>query len=124
MTGAPGGMPTLTLAAAPGGGPRNPGEERLDRALLRALLLALVEEGRRFAATPDGDRWRHVLAGASAAREGRALWTAAGLDQFMTGADRGPGSPRAMAEDVAELLAAEESPRDARPLRFAVSARG
>jgi hypothetical protein len=117
-------IPTLTLAAAPGRGPRDAGQERLDRALLRALLLALVEEGRRFAATPDGDRWRHVLSGASAAREGRWLWTAAGLDQFLTGADRGPGSPRAMADDLLALLAAQESPPDARPLRFAVSPRG
>lgn len=118
------GMPTLTLAAAPGGAAPDPGGERMDRALVRAMLLALVEEGRRFAATPDGDRWRRVLAGASAAREGRALWTAAGLDQFLTGADRGPGSPRAMADDLLALVAAEASPRDARPLRFAVAAGG
>ena len=118
------GMPTLTIAAAHARGPRDTDGERLDRALLRALLLALVEEGRRFAATPDGDRWRHVLAGASAAREGRALWTAAGLDQFLTGADLGPGSPRAMAEDLLALAAAQEAPRDARPLRFAVAPRG
>ena len=125
VTGAPGGMPDADAspprparAAGPGAGSAWTGR------CSRALLLALVEEGRRFAATPDGDRWRHVLAGASAAREGRALWTAAGLDQFLTGADRGPGSPRAMAEDILALLAAEEPPRDARPLRFAVAARG
>jgi hypothetical protein len=104
------GIPTLTLASAPGRGPRDAGDDRVDRALLRALLLALVEEGRRFAATPSGDRWRHVLSGASAAREGRALWTAAGLDRFLTGADRGPDSPRAMADDLQALLAAEEAP--------------
>ncbi|MGE0026630.1 MAG: hypothetical protein AB7O78_19490 [Thermoleophilia bacterium] len=113
------GMPTLTLAAAPAGAADDGGGDRVDRALARALLLALVEEGRRFAATPEGDRWRRVLAGASAAREGRALWTAAGLDQFLTGADRGPGSPRAMAHDL-QALAAEPSPPGARPLRFAV----
>ncbi len=116
-------MPTLTLAAAPAGGSRD-ADERMDRALLRALLLALVEEGRRFAATPDGDRWRRVLAGASTAREGRVLWAAAGLDQFLTGADRGPGSPRAMAEDLEALAAAEAPPGEARPLRFAVAAGG
>lgn len=115
------GMPTLTLAAAPAGASRD-GGERVDRALLRALLLALVEEGRRFAATPDGDRWRRVLAGASTAREGRVLWTAAGLDHFLTGADRGPGSPRAMADDLQALVAAHAPPADARPLRFAVAA--
>ncbi len=114
-------IPTLTLAAAPGRGPRDPAGERLDRALLRALLLALVEEGRRFATTPDGDRWRHVLAGASTAREGRALWTAAGLDQFLAGADRGPGSPRAMAEDLLALVDAQEPQRGGRPLKFAVA---
>ena len=118
------GMPTLTLDAAPAGGRGDLAEERVDRALLRALLLALVEEGRRFAATPDGDRWRRVLAGASAAREGRVLWAAAGLDQFLTGADRGPGSPRAMAGDLLALADAEAAPPDARPLRFAVVAGG
>ena len=118
------GMPTLTIDAAPPGGPPDPGGERVDRALLRAMLLALVEEGRRFAATPQGERWRRVLAGASAAREGRALWTAAGLDQFLTGADRGPGSPRAMADDLLALVAAQAPPADASPLRFAVAAGG
>jgi hypothetical protein len=117
-------VPTLTLGAPPAGGPRDADGEGVDRVLLRALLLALVEEGRRFAATPDGDRWRRVLAGASAAREGRVLWTAAGLDQFLTGADRGPGSPRAMARDLLALAAPAPPPRDARPLRFAVAADG
>jgi hypothetical protein len=116
-------MPTLSLAAAPAARPRDPAAERVDRALLRALLLALVEEGRRFAATPEGDRWRRVLAGASTAREGRVLWAAAGLDQFLTGADRGPESPRAMAADLLALAAAGEG-RDDRPLRFAVAAGG
>jgi hypothetical protein len=116
------GMPTLTLDAQ--ALPPDPAGERMDRALLRAVLLALVEEGRRFAATPDGDRWRRVLAGASAGREGRVLWAAAGLDLVLTGADRGPGSPRAMADDLLALAAAQAPPPAARPLRFAVAADG
>lgn len=121
------GVPTLALDAAPAGGPPDLPGERMDRALVRALLLALVEEGRRFAATPAGDRWRQVLAGTSAAREGRVLWTAAGLDQFLTGADRGPGSPRAMAGELRTLAAAEAPPPPplhTPPLRFAVAAGG
>ena len=72
--------------------------------LARGLLRALLAEGRRFARTPPGARWRHVLGQSSLAREGRALWDAAGTDLFLTGADRGPGSPRAMADDILALL--------------------
>ncbi|HET6691263.1 MAG TPA: hypothetical protein VFG74_10390 [Miltoncostaeaceae bacterium] len=112
------GMPTLTLDGS--AAPPDPAGERMDRALLRVVLLALVEEGRRFAATPDGDRWRRVLAGASAAREGRVLWAAAGLDRFLTGAGDGPGSPRAMADDL-RALAAQTPPPAAPPLRLTVA---
>jgi len=99
-------LPTLRLAAAPTrpAPGADAGGDRLQRALVRGLLRALLAEGRRFARTPAGARWRHVLGQSSLAREGRALWDAAGTDLFLTGADRGPGSPRAMADDILALL--------------------
>ncbi len=106
MTGRRDGIPTLSLDRPPErDDDRGEGAgDGLERALLRGLLLALMTEGRRFAGTPAGRRWRHVLADASLVREGWALWGMAGLDMFLRGADTGPGSPRAMAEDILALL--------------------
>ena len=107
--------PTLRLARAPGPAAAAAGAgDRLDRTVMRGLLLALIAEGRRFAGTPAGARWRHVLGEGSIAREGRERWGAAGLDLFLSGADRGAGSPRAMAEDILALLAADGAPGPSR----------
>ncbi len=40
----------------------------------QALFTALVAEGRRFAQTPEGRRWRAGLAQSELVRRGRALW--------------------------------------------------
>ncbi len=110
MIARPPGPPTLRLTRAPGGDPVAAAGDRLDRAVMRGLLLALIEEGRRFAATPAGARWRRVLGEASIGREGLGRWGAAGLDLFVSGGDRGPDSPRAMADDILALLAADGPP--------------
>lgn len=106
-------LPTLSIGRAPErhAGPAEPGDEALDRALMRALLVALMAEGRRFAGTPVGRRWQQLLAESSLVRDGWTLWGSAGVDMFVRGADRGPGSPRAMAADILALLAAEEDVR-------------
>jgi hypothetical protein len=49
------------------------------------------------------------------------LWAAAGLDRFLTGAGDGPGSPRAMADDLRALAAAQAPPPAAPPLRLTVA---
>lgn len=120
------GQPVLRLATAPlrAGGVADGGGDRFERALLRGLLLALIAEGRRFAVTPAGERWRRVLGEGSLARDGRAGWGAAGLDLFLSGADRGPGSPRAMADDILALLAAEDAGSRAPGLRVTVAGAG
>ena len=40
----------------------------------QAAFFALITEGRRFAATPEGQRWRTALASSEFVRRGRALW--------------------------------------------------
>jgi hypothetical protein len=42
--------------------------------LAQALLRAFLEEGRRFAATPDGARWRERLSRSELVRRGQAVW--------------------------------------------------
>jgi len=110
---APGGLPTLSVGRVPDrrAGLGEEDGDALERALLRSLILALMAEGRRFAGTPAGRRWQNLLAESSLVREGWALWGMAGVDVFLRGADRGPGSPRAMAEDILALLGSREAPR-------------
>jgi len=40
----------------------------------QAIFSAFVAEGRRFAATPEGRRWKRALADSELVRRGRALW--------------------------------------------------
>lgn len=76
--------PCLTLAAQP---------SELQRILSAAAALvlkhpevmqdvfaALIAEGRQFAQTDDGRRWRAALAGSDLIRHGRALWESSALN--------------------------------------------
>ncbi len=49
----------------------------------RALVLSLVEEGRRFAGTPEGQLWLEGLAGSELVRRGVLIWEAYGLDLLL-----------------------------------------
>ncbi len=40
----------------------------------QAAFAALLAEGRRFATTPEGERWKAALAGSELVRRGHALW--------------------------------------------------
>lgn len=71
-------LPRLVLQA-----PSDPVVELLHRASLlllkhpvaaQAAFAALVEEGRRFAATPEGQRWKAALERSELAWRGHALW--------------------------------------------------
>jgi hypothetical protein len=53
-----------------------------DPAVARSLIGALVAEGRRFAATPEGRRWQATLARSQLVRQGRIIWQAAGLNRL------------------------------------------
>lgn len=46
------------------------------------LLQGLIAEGRRFARTPSGRRWRSLLADSAIARNGWLLWSMLGLDRL------------------------------------------
>lgn len=58
-----------------------------DPAGARILVGALVAEGRRFAATPEGRRWQAALAGSQLVRQGRIIWQASGLDRLTATVD-------------------------------------
>jgi hypothetical protein len=59
-----------------------------DPVVARSLIGALVAEGRRFAATPDGRRWQASLARSPLVRQGRLVWQAAGLNRLTATFDR------------------------------------
>ena len=48
----------------------------------QAAFSALVAEGRRFAATEEGQRWRDALVSSDFVRRGRALWEASVLNML------------------------------------------
>lgn len=49
----------------------------------RAILMSLVEEGRRFAGTPEGQRWMEGLAASNLVKRGAFIWEAYGLDLLL-----------------------------------------
>lgn len=51
-------------------------------AAAHAAYAALVAEGRRFAATPEGERWSTRLAGSDLLRRVRMVWDASTLEQL------------------------------------------
>lgn len=82
-----------TVAQQGPGTAREPAEDELTLVLrrLRGVLLqyplasqaafsALVAEGRRFAATPEGAEWKAALAGSDLVRNGRQVWDALALN--------------------------------------------
>ena len=49
-------------------------------AAAQAAFRALVAEGRRFARTPEGRRWKERLASSTLVRRGHMLWEGSALD--------------------------------------------
>ena len=54
----------------------------------QAAFAALVAEGRRFAATPEGRAWKDRLLGSRLVREGTLLWEGTGLTFLAEDDDR------------------------------------
>ncbi|WP_437317531.1 hypothetical protein [Sorangium sp. So ce385] len=48
----------------------------------QAAFAALIAEGRRFAATPEGTEWAAALAGSDLVRRGRQVWDAVGMNML------------------------------------------
>ena len=63
------------------------------KAALRALLRSLIEEGRRFADTPAGQRWAKILVDSPAIDRGWLLWNHANIDLLLRHAAVLPDSP-------------------------------
>lgn len=49
----------------------------------RAIVQAFMAEGRRFAATEEGQEWRAALAKSNLIRRGRHIWDAYSLDALL-----------------------------------------
>lgn len=54
----------------------------------QAAFRAFAAEGRRFATTPEGRRWKARLAGSELVRRGHMLWSGSALDMLEEGDDR------------------------------------
>jgi hypothetical protein len=50
-----------------------------------AIAQACVAEGRRFARTPEGARWKDTLSRSELMQRGRLIWQAYGLDALANG---------------------------------------
>lgn len=71
-----------------------------------AMLRALVAEGRRFAETASGARWRSVLASSAFVANGWLLWNAIDADKLMAAAAPSPDGLADEGEALARLIAA------------------
>lgn len=54
--------------------------------LVAIVVQACVAEGRRFAQTPEGARWKDTLSRSELMGRGRLIWKAYGLDVLLEGA--------------------------------------
>jgi hypothetical protein len=70
----------------------------------QALFAALVEEGRRYAATPEGARLAETLAGSDLAARARVLWEVLTMSAFVEGSDV---LPSVVVDEFARLAATE-----------------
>jgi|GEM_PF-863084 len=107
-------------------GPRTDDEQLLDRMrqaqriLLKypiaaqAAVAALVAEGRRFAETTEGQRWKLALADSPLVRRGRAVWEATALRSFTASDASGPG--RALPGGFVEAFLRASTRADLEPL--------
>lgn len=75
----------------------------------QAIFSAFVAEGRRFAQTPEGQRWRVALADSELVRRGRALWEASALNML----EDSPGTviPTAILDAVVHAVSAQDLDR-------------
>lgn len=72
-------------------------------AVMQDVFAALVAEGRRFAATPEGARWAAALADSELVRSGRALWEGSALNVL----EDAPGTviPSAVIDAIVQAMA-------------------
>jgi plasmid stabilization system protein ParE len=78
---------------------------RRDPAAARAVVRALVAEGRRFADTAEGRRWQARLASSDLVHRGRMAWHAWGFDELLDGQEEPGLLPSDWLALVADALA-------------------
>ncbi len=83
------------------------------RAGLRSLVRSLIDDGSRYAQTPDGQRWATLLSESPVVTNGWLLWNHSNVDFYLRNAEPLRDSPGALLEaalselargDLAELL--------------------
>ena len=79
-------------------------QRTLPQALTRNLIAGLMEEGRRFATTPAGRRWRSVLVSSELASNGWELWNILEMDSLIAEPPENGDTPGAMLEDILRAL--------------------
>src|ERR1700760_4793550 len=79
------------------------GEEA--RGMVRSLIVSLIEDGARFAATPSGARWAGLLSESPAVAKGWFLWNQANIDLHLRNAAALPDSPATLLDAALQHLA-------------------
>ncbi|WP_052507736.1 hypothetical protein [Sphingomonas hengshuiensis] len=77
-------------------------------ALLGRMLGGLIAEGRRFAATPGGARWRALIARSELGSKGWMLWNLLEIDSLVSAAPEDGDTPAALLEAVLRTLHAAQ----------------
>lgn len=75
-------------------------------AAARAVVAGLIEEGRNFAGTPSGRRWRSVLIESDWAMHGWLLWNLLEMDGVISDVPARPDGAAAAIENLAALFRA------------------
>jgi hypothetical protein len=71
---------------------------------VRSLMRALIEEGRRYALTPAGQRWTALLNESPAITNGWLLWNQCNADFYLRNAQPLGDSPATLLEDMLQEL--------------------
>lgn len=75
------------------------------RGELPVLLRAIIREGRRFAGTPEGARWKAFLADSPLVRNGWLVWSVSGLDFLVRSEDESELTPSDLWQQITTRLA-------------------
>ena len=75
---------------------------------LRGLIAAVIREGRRFVATPAGERWQALLADSPLIRNGWLVWNISGLDFLLNSTDEDELTPSDLWQQITRQLAGLE----------------
>jgi hypothetical protein len=76
------------------------------RGELRVLLRAVIREGKRFARTPEGARWKEFLASSRLVRNGWLVWNVSGLDFLLRSDDDSELTPSELWQQITTRLTA------------------